>query len=118
MARGRMPELIDAFDVPAPPVQLNFDQLALWNRGLVVLTARQIPAALHELHAALSQRLLRVALPVESRPFVPHITLARKADASVLSSIVARDLPEVKWRSAGHVLVESAGGRYNVLARY
>ncbi|MBT2325019.1 RNA 2',3'-cyclic phosphodiesterase [Variovorax paradoxus] len=118
MPRGRLRELVGAFAVSSRPVQLSFDRLELWSRGLVVLTASHRPAALLDLHAALSERLVRVGLPVESRPYLPHITLARSAGDSASLLTRAREPSEVKWRSAGHVLVESAGGRYNVLARY
>jgi 2'-5' RNA ligase len=116
--RSRLPELVDAFAVAPPTIRLTFDRLALWSRGLVVLTASRPPGALLELHAALGDRLRDADLPVEPRPYCPHITLARTADASVLSSEQARAQLGVTWRSEGYALVESAGGSYNVLARY
>lgn len=103
--------------VPVRPFELIFDRSALWSRGLVVLTASHRPSALLELHAALSERLLCAGLPVESRPYVPHLTLARKASDSVFGSMHARET-EMKWRVASYVLVVSEGGRYTVLARY
>ena len=115
--RGRLQELVHMLAVPVRPFELIFDRSALWSRGLVVLTASHPPSALLELHAALSERLLRAGLPVESRPYVPHLTLARKANDSVLDSMHARET-EMMWRVASYVLVESEGGRYTVLARY
>jgi RNA 2',3'-cyclic 3'-phosphodiesterase len=118
MPRGRLQELIGGISVRAPPVELTFERLELWSRGLVVLTASHRPAALLELHAALGERLVRLGLPVDARPYLPHITLARSAGASASFLMRARAPSEVTWRAVGHVLVESTGGRYHVLARY
>jgi 2'-5' RNA ligase len=118
MPRGRLHELIAATAVPARPVQFSFDRIALWSRGLVVLTASHRPAELLDLHSALSERLVRLGLPVDARPYHPHITLARSAGGSASFLMRVRAPSEVEWRAKGHVLVESAGGRYNVLARY
>lgn len=118
MPRGRLPELIGAFAVASRPVELTFDRIELWGRGLVALTASHTPAALLDLHAALSETLVRNGLPVDSRPYLPHITLARNAGTSASFLMRAPEPLEVKWRTSGHVFVESAGGRYNVISRY
>lgn len=42
-----------------------------------VVAASVTGEGLHELHARVADSLRQLALPVESRPFLPHITLAR-----------------------------------------
>ncbi len=114
----RLPELIEALTVPAHPVQIDFDQLEQWGGGLTVLTASRMPAELLDLHARLRDRLLALGLPVEARPYRPHVTLARDAGRSLPSRPHGRTLHGVAWRSNGYVLVESARGRYKILACY
>jgi 2'-5' RNA ligase len=109
---SRLPDLISAFAVPTAAVSLRFDQCESWGRGLTVLVAEQVPQPLRDLHEELAGRLRELALPVESRPYRPHVTLARDA---------ARFKPPadaVAWQSSGHSLVESAGGAYRVLSSY
>lgn len=118
MPRGRLPELIGAFAVASRPVELTFDRIELWGRGLVALTTSRTPAALLDLHTALSEALVRSGLPVDTRRYLPHITLARNAGSSASFLMRAPEPLEVKWRTSGHVLVESAGARYNVIAHY
>jgi 2'-5' RNA ligase len=75
------------------------------------------PAALLGLHAALRSRLVAAELPVEERPYAPHLTLVRK---------IARALPRtalpgtIGWSVEGFALVESAPGtgRYATVATW
>ena len=54
------------------------------------------------------------SLPVEKRPFRPHVTLARHAAGAVPPSETA----PLRWPVNGHALVQSAGGRYTPLALF
>jgi 2'-5' RNA ligase len=110
--RERVAELVDAAAAPTSAMSLEFDRCERWGRGLAVLVAQQVPQSLRDLHEALASRLRVLALPVESRPYRPHITLAR--DAAGFES----PFGVVDWRSSGHSLVESAGGQYRVLSSY
>ncbi len=58
---------------------LQLDQLQQWHSGLMVLTPSQAPEALLHLQAELQRHLLAAGLPVESRPFRPHLTVLRRA---------------------------------------
>jgi 2'-5' RNA ligase len=77
--------------------------------------------------AALAQRinlaLLRVGLPVETRAFVPHVTVARlPRSAGVINGFPARALPATSFRINGFALWESRlghdGADYTVIERY
>ncbi|HEX5697147.1 MAG TPA: RNA 2',3'-cyclic phosphodiesterase [Rhodoferax sp.] len=103
--------------VPLQPFDLVLDQPRLWPHGLAVLCASEIPAALRDLHARLGQALRGLELALDTRPFVPHVTLARHADAAGPPTVV---LP-VRWQVRGFALVVSTGlkaPRYQVIRQY
>jgi 2'-5' RNA ligase len=114
----RIPELIEKLEVPAPAVRIVFDRLELWGRGLAVMTAASLPPELQSLQDALGERLLALGVPVESRAYRPHVTLARDAGRLLPPEPQGGSLPPVEWRSTGYVLVESRGGRYTRVAAY
>jgi 2'-5' RNA ligase len=97
--------------VPARPVCLTARALAIWNGATVVLEL-QGDGALAELHADTGAALRACGIVPETRPFSPHVTLAR--GASGLELPAAPD--ELAWRATGFALVESGGGSYRVLA--
>ena len=80
-----------------------------------VFDARQVRRAFSRASAGYTSAaaLQRDGVPVDARPFAPHLTLGRKA-----RGLVGPALPPVAWRSAGHVLALSAGGRYSVVTRF
>lgn len=107
--------LLPALQVPCGGVELQLGAAQLWPHGLVVLPASSVSAPLGALHAALADALVSLGLPVERRPFRPHVTLARRADGALLQ---ARAAP-LRWRPTGYVLVNSDPvDGYRVLARY
>lgn len=110
---ARVAEVAAALQVPVPAFELRLDVAECWNGGLAVLRPRIVPARLQQLHTELAAALRRLELPVEARPFRPHVTLARRA---------APPLPPVeplRWRVGGYALVQSTrDGRYRLLARY
>lgn len=112
--RERVPRLVDAFAEPTADVALRFDERELWGRGLAVLVASEVPDALSQLHSELALRLNQLELPVESRPYRPHVTLAR--DAGRVFPLA--EAGPLEWHSSGHALVESADGEYRNVAMY
>ncbi len=100
---------------PLPqPFELVLGQPALWPQGLAVLEPLALPAALATLHEALAGVLTRVGLSVDPRPFRPHVTLARHAQAVSLPV----PAPPWRWPVRGYALVHSRSGpplRYEVL---
>jgi 2'-5' RNA ligase len=78
----RLPALQQALEVPWEGCELSLDSAEVWPGGIAVLEASQAPAALVRLHARLGQALEALELPVESRRYRPHVTLARKASGA------------------------------------
>jgi 2'-5' RNA ligase len=116
--RARLPELATGLAQPFMPFDWVLDEFAVWHHGISVLQpSGEPPAALLRLHASLAQALRLLALPVDARPFRPHVTLARHGSGARLPEGVALP-PAVHWHAdAGYVLAESAGG-YRVLQRF
>lgn len=109
--RARLSALQAGLGRPFTPFTLQLAELVLWRGGLAVLLPAETPPALATLHAGLGVALRALALPVDERPFRPHVTLARHAGGARLTAPAA----PVAWHAdAGYVLAESAGG-YHVL---
>lgn len=103
--------------LPFQPCDLVFDQPRLWPHGLAVLCAPALPAALKNLHEALGQALCTLDIALDRRPYVPHITLARHAEAAIPPPACE----PVLWPLRGFALVLSTGlkaPRYRVLRQY
>lgn len=114
--RGRLPELRRALaQVNSPRFTLTLSRPALWSGGIAVLEPERVPPELAQMHAALAPALVRLGLPVETRPFRPHVTLARRAAGASPPPPGAA----VNWPVDGHALVESRrGGDYVVVERW
>jgi 2'-5' RNA ligase len=113
----RVAALVDGLRVPCEPLSLELGRGEVWPNGVAVLRPDSAPPSLLALHAALSQRVTDFGLPVDTRAFRPHITLARRAAG-------ARPPPQgphLRWPAdQGYVLVSSlpGGAGYKVLARF
>jgi 2'-5' RNA ligase len=110
----RIPGLAQVLAVPFMPFELKLDRPEVWPGGIAVLGAGAVPDALAQLHADLAAALHAAGLPVESRAFRPHVTLARHAQGAVRPAAP----PPVLWRAdRGYWLVRSlpAGGGYRRL---
>jgi len=116
VAHARVPGLRAALTAPCAAFDLAFGHPALWTRGVAVIEPLAIPDELRALHAGLKEAICSLGLPVEARPFRPHITLARHArqvdfPAQALKAI---------WRVEEYALLESKTdtGEYRMLERY
>jgi 2'-5' RNA ligase len=99
---------------PCAPFEIVFDRLGFWEQARVLwLGPTDVPSALRSLERDLWDRLVTLGFERERKPYVPHVTLARKARA------VGGDVDPVVWRVGGIALVESKTGprssRYTVL---
>ena len=113
LPQERLPEVAHAAAVASARVQLVLDRIELWKGGTAVLCPTQVPAALQELQGRLAASLQAAGVPFDARAFAPHVTLARQA-----RGLEPATLPPLRWRSSGHMLALSAGGRYSVIARF
>ena len=112
-----LPGLVQAMQaVPFAPFDLQLGKGEVWPNGVAVLVPTTVPHELGELHAAMSEQLRALSLPVEERPYRPHVTLARRAFGAVPASN-----PPLRWRANdGFVLVRSlpGGAGYQILNRF
>ena len=94
--------------ISLPPDILVLDRVEYWRRNqLVCLGASRCPPALSALVDRLAQGSRGLGLPIEERPYVPHITLLRRASRRV----EMRDFEPLAWPIAEFVLVRSTPGR-------
>lgn len=115
--RARVAEVSAALNVPVQPFVLEMARAEVWPRGVAVLRPTQIPEQLTRLRADLGEALGELDLPLEARPWRPHVTLARRATGAV----APLDSQPLCWRVDGYVLVESllgAGGGYRIQQHY
>jgi len=94
--------------------ELVLDRLGYWERAQVLwLAPAEIPPVLMELERRLWDRLVAMGFERERRPYLPHVTIARKAQAA------RGTVAPVSWPVATVALVESKTGprnsRYEVL---
>lgn len=107
VALDRVDELCAAFTGTARPFALSLDDHALWRGGIAVVSPSKIPQPLAGLHMSLAARLEALGLPVEQRPFRPHVTLARHAQGAAPPQ---RGRP-IPWEADGRwALVQSQPG--------
>jgi len=113
----RVADIVALAAVPFQPFTLMLNLPTCWPQGLAVLCPSQVPPALQALHERLGAALRRLDLPVEARPYQPHVTLARRATGAITP---ARPTPVV-WPARRCVLVESTGTtapRYRVIQAF
>ena len=113
----QVPDITASAALPFQPFELVLDQPTLWPHGLAVVCLSQVPKQLWSLFDRLGQALRELGLPVETRPYRPHLTLARRADRA----IAPMTSTPVVWRVQGYALVVSTGDRatrYKIIRAY
>ncbi|MDD5578408.1 MAG: RNA 2',3'-cyclic phosphodiesterase [Methylobacter sp.] len=90
--------------ISVEPFVVTFDRLTYWSKPKVLcLTSRQQPPCeLGMLVEALSLAVENCGLQVDTKPYNPHITLARHGRA-----FTERDYEPIVWRASSFCLVES-----------
>ena len=115
--RERVAELVQGLGVQFAPFELDFGHPELWHGGIAVLAPDEVPAPLLELHGALGAALERLGLTPEARPYRPHVTLARRAGAT----LAPLHGPPIRWKVDGYALMESKmgdGAEYGIVHSY
>ena len=114
--RALVPALEAALNVPFTPFDLSLGTPDVWRHGSAVLEPLTTPPELLALHAALGGALQSVGITPETRPFRPHVTMARHAAGAV----APQKNTHIFWPVDGFALVESAPdhGGYTILRTY
>lgn len=99
--------------------KFTLDRLGHWTGPEVLwMGCQKAPDDLLRLVVNLNTELGSVGFPHESRPFRPHVTLARKVDSEPANNLIA----PIEWVSKEFVLIESdTSGKhseYKVLQSY
>ena len=113
----RLPQLVYGLKVGGDRFEFGLDRAEVWSNSVAVLQPGRTPPEMNELHRELAGALRQLNLPVESRPFRPHVTLARRARAAVAPVREAG----VHWEAnEGYVLAQSlpGGAGYKILERF
>jgi 2'-5' RNA ligase len=111
--------LAAAEQVDGAPFELQIASTGFWRRPRIAWCAPlETPPALTALVAGLGRQLAVVGYPPESRPYSPHVTLARKARAAP-----SGPLPEpIRWLATSFALAASLSvpepPRYKILRRW
>lgn len=101
------------------PIELVLDRFGYFHRARILwIGAGEVPRGLQALHADLNAVLADCGHEPDTRPFLAHLTLARR-----MPPPGGLPVPEpVRWRAADFCLVRStlerAGARYEVLRRF
>jgi 2'-5' RNA ligase len=99
--------------VEAEPFTLRFDELSYWRKPRILcLTCSQADAAALQLAADISAPLAALRIDLDTRPYSPHVTLARHV--ATKPEIACEPLP---WRAEGFALVESVAARDGTVYR-
>ncbi len=102
-----------ATSIRMPAITLVFDQLVYWSRPKVLcLTCSQPTLAAANLVTQLSTPLAALGLTLDTRPYCPHVTLARHIrdeSTAVFEPII--------WNANQFALVESVNSSSGVIYR-
>lgn len=104
--------------IRSQPFLLRFNQLAFWQKPRILcLVTEQYDLQLSILVNALKKSAEQCGIKTEDRPYRPHITLARKARATINTEV-----PLIEWQAQSFCLVESIstpnGVHYQVLQQW
>lgn len=105
--------------VPKTGFAVSFDSLGAWRAsGVAWIAPAVLPPPLLTLHSTLADALAAAGFELETRPFRPHVTLARRC----LQPLPRAKCPPILWRADKLYLVGSelrdAGPVYRNLASW
>lgn len=107
-----VPNIIDAaMPISAPAITLVFDRLEYWHRaGVLCLTCSQPEPTAAHLVSQLSTELINRGIQLDTRPYCPHITLARH-----IRELPILDFQPISWSAKQFALVESVSSATGVI---
>jgi 2'-5' RNA ligase len=116
--------------IPVPPFAITLDRFGVFPPSgpprIVWLGVGAGAAEVVRVHTELGHRLMSLGFSIETRPFTPHLTVARAKDADrrlrrVRERLAGITVPPIEWRVAEAALVQSdlSGPRpiYTVVTR-
>jgi len=118
----QLPAVLDvAGQLRCSPIALTLDRIEHWAApGILCLAPSVMPKPLQALAADLESALREGGLPVDQRPYRPHVTLCRKASAPLLEPALLG--AGILWRADQFVLAESAddtgSSSYRIIAHW
>ena len=89
--------------------ELTLDRLITLGKGYLCLQPEHAPPALPWLAATLAERLATLGILLDSRPFLPHLTLVRQA-----SERLNGRAPAFSWTAERFVLYQSTSTAHGV----
>ncbi|NOT66909.1 MAG: RNA 2',3'-cyclic phosphodiesterase [Methylophilaceae bacterium] len=118
--RAQLPQIMqNAGKLTMSAFEITLDKLAFWPHHRIAYATSQVEImALDQLVMALRQALAAAGYALESREFVPHVTLLRH----IGKNLGAQVIPPILWRVDSFVLVASVstgqGVGYQMLAQW
>ncbi|MGR9072050.1 MAG: RNA 2',3'-cyclic phosphodiesterase [Gammaproteobacteria bacterium] len=107
-----------AGEIVSAPFEMRLDRLSFWRKPQILcLTPQHLASEVLALVENINRMVSSCGLPVETRPYKPHVTLARKARSKP-------DMPfePIVWRADAFCLVQSVsteqGVHYRVLQNW
>jgi 2'-5' RNA ligase len=103
-----LPAIEDAASAVTPAsFTLTLDEPGFWRHNRIAWAgARTVPPALADVVLRLRAGLVAAQVPFDAKPFVPHVTLVRKARPGFRLP----DLAPIVWPVRGFALVRSVTG--------
>jgi 2'-5' RNA ligase len=94
--------------VHGSPFAVTFDEIGCFRRSAIAWLGSSVAQAeLSALQERLASALRERGFPVDDRPYAPHLTLARRIEASVHRKLSA----PIEWKVGSFALVASETGR-------
>lgn len=108
----------EAATIPVLKIALRFDQLNFWKKpGVLCLTATDSSPELMALVDNLATVARKLDIPIDERPFKPHVTLVKKA-----KGLEMLEFEPIIWCSTSFCLVESCslthGVEYRIIEQW
>ena len=104
-----------AAKIPVSQMAITFDRINFWRKpGILCLTAQNPDPTVTSLAMSLISQAAQFGIPVDPRPFTPHVTLVRKVKRSA-----QLEFDPVIWSADSFCLMESCslpeGVEYRVI---
>jgi 2'-5' RNA ligase len=103
--------------LPAENVELEMSRIGCWRKaGIAWMAPRELPKSLGLLRESLADVARGCGVPLDDRPYLPHLTLARGASVAIPES----QCDPIMLRFRGFCLVRSDLGRgtYEPIGRW